>query len=434
MSTTTSPRPELDVTFGELGALLLDGGLSVTDVRGSLEEIRRRAAPDDELAFAVLPEHVLVSRPGIPFATTTVSTGGVGLTSRQAAHASRLAQELQSGRVPLDDARARMAEIRALPWPGRATQGVVGAALISAGLAVVFRCPWWAVVLALLVGAVVGVVTEYMSRIRPAAAIVPFVSAFVSTLIVGTTATALDLGPVPLFAVCAPIAILVPGALITNALLELTAADIVTGASRLMYGLIMLAFMATGVSAGALLTGLRIDSDSAALVGQAALVTAERGGWEAVPPVPLAWIGVVVLAVGIGLAFGSGPRLTLVCVVVMSGTYALLSVLSPLLGSAVATGVSAAVLFVAARVIERLTVAIPATVSFQPAFLLLVPGTVGLVALASFDADALAAAPAIFLSLCIGTKVGALIADLSHVTATAFRARRAGRPGTGLLQ
>ena len=40
-----------------------------------------------------------------------------------------------------------------------------------------------------------------------------------------------------MFAVCAPIAIIVPGALITNALLELTARDIITGSARLLYGL-----------------------------------------------------------------------------------------------------------------------------------------------------------------------------------------------------
>jgi hypothetical protein len=62
-----------------------------------------------------------------------------------------------------------------------------------------------------------------------------------------------------------------------------------------------------------------------------------------------------------------------------------------------------------------MTLAVPATVSFQPAFLLLVPGTVGLVALASFDAAAPAAAPMIFISLCIGTKVA--LADGLRITA-----------------
>ena len=107
------------------------------------------------------------------------------------------------------------------------------------------------------------------------------------------------------------------------------------------------------------------------------------GGWQALPPLWLSWVGVLILATGIGLAFGSGARLTVLNVIVMTGTYALLATLTPITGSILATGVTAAVLFIAAQLIDRLTFAVPATVSFQPAFLLLVPGTVGLAALAS---------------------------------------------------
>jgi len=309
-----------------------------------------------------------------------------------------------------------MAAIRATPRRMPGLQSVIGCGLLSVSLAVLFRCPWWAAALALIVGLLVGALTMLMMRVRAAAAVAPFVSSFLSTLLVGVVANALDLGPVPLFAVCAPVAILVPGALITNALLELTSTDIVTGASRLMYGLIMLSFMAAGLYAGAALTGLRVDSASAALVGEAVQLSNESAGWDALPPLWTAWFAVIVLAVGIGLAFGSGFRLTLVCIVAMTGTYAVLAMFSPVVGSVVAIGIAAAVLFVAARVLERVMLAVPATVSFQPAFLLLVPGTVGLVSLASFDAQALASAPMMFLSLCIGTKVGALLADLARIT------------------
>lgn len=415
---------ETDVVLGELGVLLLECGTSVTDVRGTLEQVSRRTLPDLPVEFAILPEMVMVSRPGSAAATTTVIGKGAALTFRQSALASGLVRELETGQLPLPEAPARMAAIRATPRRLPALQSVVGCGLLSLSLAALFRCPWWAILLALLVGLLVGGLTILMMRVRAAAAVAPFVSAFVSTILVGAVASALDLGPVPLFAVCAPIAILVPGALITNALLELTSTDIVTGASRLMYGLIMLAFMAAGVYSGAALTGLRIDSASAALVGEAVELTTAHTGWEALPPLWAAWIAVVVLAIGIGLAFGSGFRLTVVCVLVMTGTYAVLALFSPLVGSVVATGIAAAVLFVAARVLERVMLAVPATVSFQPAFLLLVPGTVGLVALASFDAQALVSAPMMFLSLCIGTKVGSLLADLVRITRSTALLRR----------
>ncbi|GAA4484431.1 threonine/serine exporter family protein [Microbacterium panaciterrae] len=404
-----------DVVLGDLGALLLDAGVSVTDVRGTLERVRDATAPGDQLAFAVLPEHVLVSRPGVPGATTIASGDGSDLTFRQTAHASRLARRLEAGRVSLDQVPAHIAHIRGITLRHPFLQRTLGGGLLASGLALLFRCPWWAVVLALLVGGLVAAIVVATDRIRAAAAVIPFVASFISTLIVGVVADRLDFGAVPLFAVCAPVALLVPGALITNALLELTAADIVTGASRLMYGLIMLGFMAAGIFTGAAVTGLRVDPHSAALVGETSLVTG-HSGWEAVPPLWLSGIGVVVLAIGIGLSFGSGFRLGIATVIVMICTYAALQLLTPFTGSTVATGITAGLLFLAARVLERVTLAVPATVSFQPAFLLLVPGTVGLVALASFDAQALAAAPLVFLSLCIGTKVGALFADALRIT------------------
>jgi len=413
MSATVSPSA--DVVLGDLGALLLDGGVSVTDVRGTLERASAVMAAHERLAFAVLPQQVLVSRPGVPGSTTISTATGRDLSFRQAAHASRLARRLEAGRTELDAAAHHIDRIRAIRRRHPGLQRILGGALLSAGLAVLFRCPWWAVALVLLVGAVVGGIIVAAERFRSAAAIVPFVVALLSTVAVGAVAAVLGVETVPLFAVCAPVAILVPGALITNALLELTAADIVTGASRLIYGLILLAFMSAGIFAGASLTGLRIDPASAALVGETARVMGQPG-WAAVPPLWLSWIGVVVLAVGVGLSFGSGFRLTMATVLIMLSTYSALMLLTPMIGSTVATGVTAALLFLAARTVERATLAVPATVSFQPAFLLLVPGTVGLVALASFDAQALAAAPFVFVSLCVGTKVGALAADAIGVS------------------
>ncbi|WP_424935889.1 threonine/serine exporter family protein [Arenibacterium sp. S380] len=423
----SSVSSSAEVVLGALGALLLDGGVSVTDVRGTLERASTVTAAEERLEFAVLPQQVLVSRTGIPGSTTISTATGRDLSFRQAAHASRLARRGGGGGGggppppppppgrPGGGGRHHIDRIRAIRRRHPALQRVLGGALLSAGLGVLFRCPWWSIALVLLVGAVVGSIIVMAERFRSAAAVVPFVVAFLSTVAVGTAAAVLGIGNVPLFAVCAPIAILVPGALITNALLELTAADIVTGASRLIYGLILLAFMAAGIFAGATITGLRIDPESAALVGETARVVGQPG-WAAVPPLWLSWIGVVVLAVGVGLSFGSGFRLTMATVLIMIGTYSALMLLSPMTGSTIATGVTAALLFLAARVVERATLAVPATVSFQPAFLLLVPGTVGLVALASFDAQALAAAPLIFVSLCIGTKVGALAADATGIS------------------
>jgi len=394
--------------LGDLGALLLDAGTSVTDVREHLEHAPEQARAG--LDFSVLPRMVLVVRVD-DGAATLVSASGKDLSFRQGVRASRLAREVELGTVPVAEVPARVDAIRSMTRPHAARDRILGSAAVALGLAVVFRCPWWAVLTSVLVGALVGALVLALDRLEGAGAVVPFLSALLSTVVVGATASALDLGDVPLYAVCAPIAVLVPGALVTNALLELTATDIVTGAARLVYGVLVLGLMSAGIAAGSHLTGLTLDHDSATLVGTARKVTASAGGWHALPPIPLSWLGVVVLALGIGLAFGAGLRLTLVTVAVMVATYALLALLTPVVGAITASGAAAAIVFVGARAVERRALAVPATATFQPAFLLLVPGTVGLVALASTDVHAFTTSLATFVSLCLGTKIGAVLAD-----------------------
>lgn len=396
--------------LSDLGVALLDAGASVTDVATSLT---RAAARHDagRFDFSVLPELVITTEP-VSGATLVAQTQSPPLAFAQAAAVNRLARAVEAGSVPLADITRGLAEIRAAARSHDGLKWVAGAALVALGLALLFRCPWWAVVLAFVAGAGVGIVTRLLEPIRSAAAIAPFLTACVATLAVGATAAALGTGPVPLYAVCAPVAILVPGAVITKALLELTATDIVTGSARLSYGLIVLGFMAAGIAAGGTLTGLRVDPHSVSLVGTAAQATGLGSGWQQLPPVWCSWLGVVVLALGVGIAFGSGLALNLVNLVVMTGAYATLTALTPLLGSVTATGATAAALFIAARLIEGLTLAVPATVSFQPAFLLLVPGTVGLVSLATFDPDEVVAALLTFVSLCIGTKIGDAVSEL----------------------
>jgi len=392
-------------------------------VRGSLEAVRDAHLPEARMEFSVLPTAILVSRSDRGGTVVMGTTTAASLSIRQSAHASRLVHRLTHGMLGLDRVAEQIRAIRGIPFSHPSRAWIIGSVLIALGLAVLFRCPWWAVVVAALAALVVGAVTTLMNRARAAAAIVPFVSTFLSTTLVGVLAESLNLGPVPLFAVCAPIAILVPGAVITNALLELTASDIVTGSARLAYGVIVLGFMAVGIIAGGTLTGLRIDPDSAALIGEATSITTSSSGWAALPPLWFSWVGVAVLAVGLGTAFGAGVRFAAVGVAVMLGTYAVVALVTPATGNAVAVGIAAAALFIAARLLERLTFAVPAAIAFQSAFLLLVPGTVGLVALATLNTTSLSA-PLAFVSLCIGTKIGSVIADTPWMSVIRTRGRR----------
>ncbi|HWT33105.1 MAG TPA: threonine/serine exporter family protein [Microbacterium sp.] len=420
-------RPD-ESALAAVGALLLEAELSVTDVRDALLHVWRAGGRDPAPPVAVLPAAVMVGSAGARPGTAMAIVPSQSLTIRQGAHAIRLAHGLADGGIRLDDAESRVRAIRLMRLAHPDLAWAVGSALVSGGLALVFRCPWWAIAAATVVGLLLAVVTGLMGRVRPAAALVPFVAAFLSTTALAVIDAAFGLGPIPLFAVCAPIAILVPGALITNALLELTATDIVTGSARLMYGLIVLGFMYVGIIAGGAVAGVHVDERSASLVG--ATITGAGGGaaWGGVPPAPVAWLGVVGLALGVCVAFGSGIRLAVVSIVVMLCTYGLLTTLGPAFGAPVATGIAGAVLFVAARLLERMPLGVPASVMFRPAFLLLVPGTVGLVALASLGSSSAQAAVLTFVSLCIGVKAGSVMVDTNWAGAFGRRMPRRYRP------
>ena len=262
--------------LGQLGVLLLDAGFSVTDVRVALHRAAQSSGIVD-LSYSVFPDLVIVSnaRSG---AGTVVLPRVAELTFRQAARANLLTQKLESGDVLLGDIPEHIAWIREMPRSHASLYWTLGSALVGGGLAVLFRCPWWAILSSIVVGASVGLVTTHLNRRSATASIVPFVGAFASTTVVGVLAELFGFGHVPLYAVCAPVAILVPGALITNALLELTAQDVVTGSARLSFGPIQLGFMIAGIAAGASITGLALDPGSAALVGQVARVSTTNPG------------------------------------------------------------------------------------------------------------------------------------------------------------
>ena len=64
-----------ELILGQLGALLLEVGLSVTDVRAALETVRDSSAIDREaLAFSVLPEMVIVTATRTGAATVVNAT------------------------------------------------------------------------------------------------------------------------------------------------------------------------------------------------------------------------------------------------------------------------------------------------------------------------------------------------------------------------
>jgi uncharacterized membrane protein YjjB (DUF3815 family) len=190
----------------------------------------------------------------------------------------------------------------------------------------------------------------------------------------------------------APLVTFLPGAALTMATIEIAAAQIVTGASRLVYGGVQLIFLAFGIVSAS--TAFSDPLGPALVDSQQNLI-----GWWA------PWLGVVVFGLGVAV-FHSAPRHTL------PGLFLVLFVAfvgqqagSALFGGYVGGFIGALFMTPTAKLVERTNFGPPALVSFLPGFWLLVPGALGLIGVTEY----MTAGPAFGLDDFVGT-VGAMVA------------------------
>ena len=127
-------------SYALLGAVLLDAGLSVTDVRVALEQVQAGRGGEPELTFAVLAGLVLVGLKGRPVPAVMASPVRE-LSTRRAADANKLLRAMERGELGWDAAEGRIAEIRREPPGHPALSWILGSALVAVGLAILFRCP-----------------------------------------------------------------------------------------------------------------------------------------------------------------------------------------------------------------------------------------------------------------------------------------------------
>jgi uncharacterized membrane protein YjjB (DUF3815 family) len=159
--------------------------------------------------------------------------------------------------------------------------------------------------------------------------------------------------------------------MLTMAVVELSAAEMLAGASRLVAGSLQLLLLGFGIVGAAETVGIP-RAEVPADAPQNAF-----GGWAP-------WLGVLVVAVGSYLLHSSPRRsfgwLCLVLYAGWTGQY----VGSLLLGGYLSGFVGAIVLTLAAYLVERAPSGPPALVSFLPGFWLLVPGALSLIGMTEY--------------------------------------------------
>jgi uncharacterized membrane protein YjjP (DUF1212 family) len=337
-------------------------GQQVDEVEDELREVGRRlGAPDVQVGAGPTGVHVGLAS-GDP--ATFESVDG-RLRLDQAVDVRLIRHLLVTGRIDVEQALDRLRELRGKPMRYSVWLAEGGFVAVAVGICLILQ-PGLANLGAAAVGGVIVMGLSRAAQWHPSLlALLPTVAAFVVSALVFAAAAA-GLLDGALRTVLPPLAVLLPGALMVTGLSELAAGVMVAGSSRLMYGTVQLVLFALGVAAAAALL-----ATPARLLGN---IRVTELGWWAAP------LGLFVIGVGITLMEGVPVRLAPWVLGVLVVTF-LVQLAGQRLGAPVLGSLIGAIAAsIGASTAELVNRQLPRLVVFLPSFWLLVPGSLGLIA------------------------------------------------------
>lgn len=414
--TGTDSSAEFQRLVVQVGAAMVAAGDAVDVVEESLRRIVT-AYGVPGLQVAVLPTSLFVQ-------TGTGDSAHVQFSSRVAPPLRldqidglyRLSGQLEQAELAAEQALRQLSSIYqqqpTFSWPLR----TLGHAVLTAGLALLLQPTPGGIAAAFTLGLLIGLLK--LLRLPGAAVIFPTVVSFATAAAVFVSARYLHVDN-PIRLLVAPLVTFLPGAMLAIATMEIAAGQMVSGASRLVNGLVVLALLAFGIVAA----GDLVQVPVADLVDHQA---AGLGVWAG-------WAGVMVFAIGIYLHFSapirSFPWMLLVLIVAFAGQ----TVGDALFGGQISGFFGAVVMTPVVLWVERLRYGPPKLVTFLPAFWLLVPGATGLIGVAEIvgkgldvESRALSDVLLTIVSISLGVLVGATA--FAAADTAARRLRRAFSP------
>jgi uncharacterized membrane protein YjjP (DUF1212 family) len=381
-----------------LGAAALAGGRPVDEVEA---ELRRMG-----VALGVPEVQCACTPTGLFVALGSDSSAGfhaVGPPLRfdQAGAVQRLVGRVLDGTLDPDGAVAELQAILAAPPLVPRWAAAAGLVPVAAGIGLILQPSGANILAAVLCSLIVAGLIELAARSTLATTLLPVVAAFTVGCAIFLAAQA-DWLDGPLRTLLAPLAVLLPGALIVTGMSELAAGAMVAGTSRLVFGTVQLLLFTFGLLAAVRVVGVSAEDLSNVRIH-------DLGWWAP-------WLGLLLLGVGVCLNL-SAPRamlpwmLALLALTFLAQTGGQQAYGAPVGGFA--GGLVAAL---GAAIVQRLPGGPPSLVVFLPSFWLLVPGSLGLIGTTQLAADtgdgfatatgAIGVIVAIALGVLVGSAVG----------------------------
>ena len=242
---------------------------------------------------------------------------------------------------------------------------VFGQALVTLGFAMLLQPTPITLAVCFCLGLLIGTVS--LSPLPLVNQIFPVLMAFVTGIIVLTLSNHFHLDN-PIRIMVPPLVMFLPGGMLTIATVELSAGEMIAGASRLVAGLVQLLLLAFGLLAATTVVHVssRVLHDNP---------TGRLGGWAP-------WVGILVFAIGNYLLFAAPTRYFPWILAVLFVAYGGQRLGAQIVGSEISAFFGALAMTPLVLWFDSLSAGPPKLVTFQPGFWLLVPGAAGLIGIA----------------------------------------------------
>jgi uncharacterized membrane protein YjjP (DUF1212 family) len=403
VASTAAPDAAAALASAEsVGSAMIQAGYTVETVQDVLRDIAHvNGLPESEVL--VFPNAVLVSARGAGQRETGAVAGAGGqLLLSQIDELQRTADAARTGILDPRSTVERVQRIRQITPSYGPLLRVIAYGLLSAALSVLLGASWAGVSVSAVLGLVVGGGLLVSERVpRRYGALITVAIAFLVAVVVFALIR-LGWGSGILGALLGPLVVLLPGALLTTAVLALSTGHMLSGAGRAAAGAMQLVLLGAGiVTAGTVVGVPDFDfSRNPDLLG------------------PIAqWIAVAVFGVAI-CVHRSAPRRAIPWILlVVYVAYAAQVLAGLVVGGILSAFVGALVVTPVTALVARQPSGPAALVSFTPAFALLVPGALGLVSVAdmlggdSAGTASLVATLATMVAIALGVLAGSSLSN-----------------------
>lgn len=403
ISEENEPPHQLLKFLTELSRALTTAGIAVMSIESILKKICQAYGFKAEEVIS-LPTFLIIkiANGDSKALEVTMQKPGV-LPLDQVSKLYELINQAENAEITPEQGIRRINEIINVKRQNNYIKNILGYAMFSTGLGMLFLPTFNGLFFCGALGAIAGLILAYSKDKTRLTLILPVLTAFfVSTIFFLGIKQGIINGSLTIMVPA--LAYFIPGAVLSTGMFELAANNLVSGAARLVQGVVILLLLLFGVIIGLQVVGLPEDY----IIANTAT--------------PLYWwapyIGVLIFTLGMYLLMCIRNKDMLGVLIVLLATFLGQQAGNYFLGGLFGAFTGSIIMTMIGTFLERSKLRTPYYVSIIPAFWVLVPGSLGFLSLAALVGQSYSPSIAsliqvalTFVAISTGLLIGAVIAD-----------------------